>query len=168
MWGYLRGPSQIPMHIRKNSVVTFHYALSDNDGKLLDSSHGQDAFAYLHGSGMIVPGLEEQLEGRQEGDVFKAVIQPEKGYGSFDPQLLQRVPLDRFGGQKVEEGMQFQAGEHGVFTVKEVAEDKVLLDGNHPLAGKVLNFDVEVVGVREATSEELSHGHVHGPGGHHH
>ena len=156
------------MLIKKNSVVSFHYALSDNDGKLLDSSHGNDPFAYLHGSGMIVRGLEIEMEGKKAGDKFKAVVPPANGYGEFDAQLLQRVPMEKFGEQKVEEGMQFQGGEHGVFTVKEVADDQVLLDGNHPLAGVTLNFNVEVTDVREATAEELSHGHVHGAGGHHH
>ena len=156
------------MTITKNSVVSFHYALSDNDGKLLDSSHGSDAFAYLHGSGMIVRGLESQMEGKKAGDKFKAVVVPAEGYGEFDGQLLQQVPLEKFGGQKVETGMQFQGGDHGVFTVKEVTPEHVLLDGNHPLAGVTLNFDVEVTGVRAATEEELSHGHVHGEGGHHH
>ena len=108
------------------------------------------------------------MEGRSEGDKFVAVVSPEQGYGEFDQQLLQRVPLDRFGGQNVEAGMQFQAGEHHVVTVKEVAGNEVLIDGNHPLAGVTLNFDVEVTGVREATAEEISHGHVHGPDGHHH
>lgn len=156
------------MNITKNAVVSFHYALSNNDGELLDTSHGHDAFAYLHGTGMIVPGLESRMEGRAKGDKFKAVVPPEQGYGEFDTQLVQRVPQEKFGGQKVEEGMQFQAGEHGIFTVKEVKDGQVLLDGNHPLAGVTLNFDVEITDVREATPEELSHGHVHGPGGHHH
>ncbi|MCB9194455.1 MAG: peptidylprolyl isomerase [Flavobacteriales bacterium] len=156
------------MQITKNAVVTFHYALSNEDGQLLDTSHGHEPFAYLHGTGMIVPGLEEELEGRQTGDKFKAVVPPAKGYGDFNMQLLQQVPLEKFGGQTVEEGMQFQAGEHGVFTVKEVKDGKVLLDGNHPLAGVTLKFDVEVTDVREATPDELTHGHVHGEGGHHH
>lgn len=156
------------MNITKDKVVSFHYALSDNDGKLLDSSHGHDAFAYLHGAGMIVPGLESQMEGRVVGDKFKAKVEPAQGYGDFDAQLVQQVPLDKFGGQNVEEGMQFQTDGNGVFTVKEVKDGKVLLDGNHPLAGVTLNFDVEVTGVREASQEELGHGHVHGAGGHHH
>jgi FKBP-type peptidyl-prolyl cis-trans isomerase SlyD len=156
------------MKIAKNSVVSFHYTLSNNEGEVIDSSKGQEAFTYLQGGQMIVPGLEAQMEGRSEGDKFIAVVSPEQGYGEFDQQLLQRVPLDRFGGQNVEAGMQFQAGEHHVVTVKEVAGNEVLIDGNHPLAGVTLNFDVEVTGVREATAEEISHGHVHGPGGHHH
>lgn len=156
------------MQVKNNAVVSFHYALSDNDGKLLDSSHGQEPFAYLHGTGMIVRGLESRMDGAKAGDSFKVQVPPAEGYGDFDMQLLQRVPEEKFGGQKVEAGMQFQAGEHGVFTVKEVSDGTVLLDGNHPLAGVTLNFDVEVIDVREATAEELSHGHVHGPGGHHH
>ena len=85
-----------------------------------------------------------------------------------DKDLLRRVPLERFGNNKVEEGMQFQAGEHGIFTVREVADGHALLDGNHPLAGVTLNFEVEITDVREATADEIAHGHVHGPGGHHH
>lgn len=156
------------MHIKNNSVVTFHYTLSNNEGEVLDSSEGGDAFTYLQGSQMIVPGLEMQMEGKSAGDKFKAVVPPEKGYGVVEPQLIQRVPKDRFGDQKVEAGMQFQAGEHSVVTVKEVTKDDVVVDGNHPLAGVTLNFDVEVTGVREATADEIAHGHVHGEGGHHH
>jgi FKBP-type peptidyl-prolyl cis-trans isomerase SlyD len=156
------------MQIRNNSVVSFHYRLSNNEGELLDSSDGKDAFTYLQGGHMIVPGLEAQMEGKAKGDTFKAVVTPELGYGEFDKQLLQRVPLDRFGDQKVEVGMQFQAGEHSVVTVKEVTASEVLVDGNHPLAGVTLNFHVEVTDVREATAEEISHGHVHGAGGHQH
>lgn len=156
------------MKITKDTVVSFHYTLSNNEGEVLDSSSGHEAFSYLQGSQMIVPGLEVQMEGKAKGDKFKAVVAPELGYGEFDQQLLQRVPIDRFGGQTVEEGMQFQAGEHSVVTVREVTGQDVLVDGNHPLAGVTLNFDVEVTDVRAATADELAHGHVHGPGGHHH
>ncbi len=156
------------MKISNNSVVSFHYTLSNNEGEVLDSSEGQDAFTYLQGGQMIVPGLEQQMEGKAKGDKFKAVVPPELGYGEFNKDLLQRVPLERFGGQKVQVGMQFQAGEHHVVTVKEVTDSEVLVDGNHPLAGVTLNFDVEVADVREATADEVSHGHVHGTGGHHH
>lgn len=156
------------MLVQKNAVVSFHYTLRDNEGNTLDSSEGHEAFAYIQGGQQIVPGLEQQMEGKKSGDKFVAVVTPEMGYGEFNKELLQRVPLDRFGGNKVEEGMQFQAGDHGIFTVKEVADGHALLDGNHPLAGVTLNFDVEITDVREATADELSHGHVHGPGGHHH
>ena len=161
------------MHITKNSVVSFHYTLNDADGKLLDTSAGREAFAYIHGGGMIVPGLERQLEGRQAGDSLQAVVPAAEGYGELDPSLVHKVPADRFGGQKVEPGMQFQAGtsEHGdmgVFTVISVDDGIVALNGNHPLAGVTLHFNVEITGVRQATEEELAHGHVHGEGGHQH
>lgn len=156
------------MSITTNSVVSIHYTLRDDQGETIDSSAGNDAFAFIQGIHQIVPGLEMQMEGRKTGDKFTAVVPPEMGYGVFDKNLLQRVPLDRFGGNKVEEGMQFQAGGEGIFTVREVNDEQVLLDGNHPLAGVTLNFEVEVISVREATAEELAHGHVHGAGGHHH
>lgn len=162
-------PGVARMNITKNSVVSFHYTLRDDQGNTLDSSSGHDAFGYIQGGQMIVPGLEQQMEGRKAGDKFVAVITPDLGYGEFNEQLVQRVPLDRFpADQKVEAGMQFQAGGHGVFTVREVADGHVMLDGNHPLAGTTLHFDVEITDVRPATAEELDHGHVHGAGGHHH
>ena len=161
------------MHITKNAVVSFHYTLNDADGKLLDTSAGRDAFAYIQGHQMIVPGLEKQLEGRQAGDKVLAVVPAAEGYGELNPSLVHKVPMDRFGDQKVEPGMQFQAGssdqgDMGVFTVISVEDGIVALNGNHPLAGKTLHFEVTVMEVREATPDELSHGHVHGPGGHHH
>jgi FKBP-type peptidyl-prolyl cis-trans isomerase SlyD len=159
------------MQISKNSVVSFHYTLNDGDGKLLDTSAGREAFTYIHGAGMIVPGLEEEMEGKKSGDNLKVAIPPTKGYGEFDPQLVHKVPQDRFGDQKVEPGMQFQAGEQGdmgVFTVMDVQDGNVMLNGNHPLAGVTLHFNVDIKNVREATEEELAHGHVHGEGGVHH
>lgn len=156
------------MQITKNTVVSFHYTLNDADGKLLDTSAGKDAFAYIQGGGMIVPGLEEKLEGRKKGDSLKVEVEPSLGYGEIDAQLLQRVPADKFGDQKVEEGMQFQTPDHKVWSVIEVKDGEVVLNGNHPLAGVTLHFSVEITDVRAATEEELSHGHVHGEGGHHH
>lgn len=161
------------MLITKNSVVSFHYTLNDADGKLLDTSAGRDAFAYIQGHSMIVPGLERQLEGKKAGESLLAIVPPAEGYGELDPNLVHKVPVDRFGGQKVEAGMQFQAGtseegDMGVFTVIGVEDGVVALNGNHPLAGVTLHFNVEITDVRAATEEELSHGHVHGPGGHHH
>jgi FKBP-type peptidyl-prolyl cis-trans isomerase SlyD len=159
------------MQITKNSVVSFHYTLNDADGKLLDTSAGRDAFAYIQGHSMIVPGLERQLEGRKAGESLLAVVSASEGYGELDPSLVHKVPKDRFGGQNVEVGMQFQAGEQGemgVFTVIGLEDDIVVLNGNHPLAGVTLHFNVEITDVREATPDELSHGHVHGAGGHHH
>ncbi|HRQ84906.1 MAG TPA: peptidylprolyl isomerase [Flavobacteriales bacterium] len=156
------------MKITHGTVVSFHYTLTDDSGEVLDSSQGHEAFTYLQGGQMIVPGLEAQMDGKAKGDKFKAVVTPDQGYGEFNKELLQRVPLDRFGGQQVEVGMQFQAGEHGVVTVEEVTGTDVLVNGNHQLAGVTLHFEVEVTEVRQATAEEVSHGHVHGPGGHHH
>lgn len=159
------------MLITKNSVVSFHYTLNDADGKKLDSSAGREAFAYIHGGGMIVPGLEEELEGKKAGDSLQVVVPADKGYGEIDPKLIHKVPQDRFGEQKVEPGMQFQAGQEGnmgVFTVIGVEDGMVVLNGNHPLAGVTLHFNVDITDVREASEEELEHGHVHGPGGHHH
>jgi FKBP-type peptidyl-prolyl cis-trans isomerase SlyD len=156
------------MRITKNAVVSFHYTLNDGEGKLLDTSAGREAFAYIHGGGMIVPGLEEELEGKAKGDSMQVQVSPEKGYGTVDASLVQRVPLERFGGQQVEPGMQFQTPDHRVWSVLEVENEEVVLNGNHPLAGVTLHFSVEVTDVREATAEELAHGHVHGPGGHHH
>lgn len=156
------------MRVSKNSVVSFHYTLNDAEGKLLDTSAGRDAFEYIHGGGMIVPGLEEEMEGKAKGDNLQVQVAPEKGYGVIDPQLMQRVPVDKFGGQQVEEGMQFQTPDHRVWSVMEVKDGEVFLNGNHPLAGVTLHFSVEITDVREATAEELAHGHVHGPDGHHH
>lgn len=161
------------MVISKNTVVSFHYTLNDADGKLLDTSVGREAFAYIHGSGMIVPGLERQMEGRKAGDSLLAVVPASEGYGDLDPSLVHKVPVDRFGGQAPEVGMEFQAGseeggEMGVFTVIGVEDGIVALNGNHPLAGVTLHFNVDVTAVREATADELAHGHVHGEGGHHH
>jgi len=168
---YLYGPFFHTMQITKNSVVSFHYTLNDADGQLLDTSAGREAFAYIQGHSMIVPGLEAQLEGKKTGDSLLAVVPASEGYGELDPNLVHKVPQDRFGGQQIEPGMQFQAGEQGemgVFTVIGVEDDMVVLNGNHPLAGVTLHFNVEITGVREATEEELAHGHVHGEGGHHH
>ncbi|MEO8588007.1 MAG: peptidylprolyl isomerase [Flavobacteriales bacterium] len=156
------------MTIKNNSVVSFHYTLNDPDGKLLDTSAGREAFVYIQGMGMIVPGLEEQLEGKKSGDALQVVVPAAKGYGELDPGRLQRVPVDKFGDQTVHEGMQFQTPDNQVWSVVEVTDGQVVLNGNHPLAGVTLHFSVEVTDVREATADELSHGHVHGEGGHHH
>lgn len=160
------------MRIGQNAVVTIHYTLTNDAGETLDSSAGGDPLAYLHGRGNLIRGLEAELEGRGKGDALSVRIAPGDGYGDIDPGLVQDVPRDRFAGiSEIEVGMRFQTQTHQgprVAVVTEISADSVRLDGNHPLAGEHLNFDVEVVEVREATMEELSHGHVHGPGGHHH
>lgn len=152
------------MLIAKNTVVTIDYTLTDDAGTVIDSSSGQAPLAYLHGVGNLIPGLESALEGQAAGAALQVRVEPEHGYGVRDERLVQAVPREAFEGGEIEVGMRFRArtddGEM-VFTVMEVGRDKVTVDGNHPLAGVPLNFAVTVVGVRDATTEELSHGHVH-------
>jgi FKBP-type peptidyl-prolyl cis-trans isomerase SlyD len=159
------------MQISPNKVVHIHYTLTDNDGEVLDSSQGSDPMAYIHGMGNIISGLEEALTGRKVGDRFQVSVAPEEAYGVRDNDLVQKVPKSAFHGvDEVLPGMQFHAESSDgmqLVTVIEVEGDTVMLDGNHPMAGMTLNFDVEVTGIRDATSEELDHGHVHGAGGHH-
>lgn len=159
------------MNIGKEKVVSIHYTLKDNSGKVLDSSIGHQPLYYIQGIGNLIPGMEEGLEGKAKGDKLEIKVSPEKGYGVRDDKMIQKVPRSAFGGQEVKKGMQFQAGTnqgHQVVTVTDVGLDSITVDGNHPLAGVELNFSVEVLDIREATKEELDHGHVHGPGGHHH
>ena len=160
------------MQISQDKVVIMHYTLRDDAGKVLDSSSGGDPLAYLHGQGNIVPGLEKALEGRTVGDKLTVTVAPAEGYGQRDPALVQQVPRRAFQGvPSIKPGMQFHAQtEHGPRTVvvTRVVGDLVTIDGNHPLAGENLNFEVEITEVREPTEEEIAHGHVHGPGGHHH
>lgn len=159
------------MQIAPNSVVTLHYTLKDNDGKLIDQSD-DGSFLYLHGAMNIIPGLENALTGKQAGDEFSINIPPEEAYGLRNPDRIQAVPKDMFeNADDLAIGAQFHAqGPDGaaiVVTVTEINDDNVVVDGNHVLAGMELNFDVKVIDVREATEEEIAHGHVHGPHGHH-
>ncbi|RTZ57984.1 MAG: peptidylprolyl isomerase [Gammaproteobacteria bacterium] len=160
------------MQISKNKVASINYVLKDNDGNVLDES-SDGSFAYLHGANNIIPGLENALEGKKQGDDVSVTIAPEDGYGEPNPALVQKVPRGAFpDDMEIKTGMQFQAaGENGqqtLVTVTEVQDDEITVDGNHPMAGKTLNFTVKVGEVRDASEEELSHGHVHGPDGHHH
>ena len=160
------------MQIADNSAVAFHYTLTSDSGEVIDSSDGREPLAYLHGSGTIVPGLENAMTGRSPGERFSVTVSPEEGYGLHHPEMVQKVPRSAFQGvEEVEVGMQFQArGPQGAMsvTIAAVDGDEVTVDANHPLAGQNLNFAIEIVSVRAATEEELAHGHVHGPGGHHH
>jgi FKBP-type peptidyl-prolyl cis-trans isomerase SlyD len=160
------------MQIANNKVVSIHYKLTNDDGDILDSSEGQEPLAYLHGLGNIIPGLESALIGRAVGDKFSVTVAPADGYGERDNEMVQSVPKSSFQGvDQIVPGMQFQAqSPEGMqlVTVIDVDGDEVILDGNHPMAGITLTFDVEVTEIRDATAEELEHGHVHGPGGHHH
>jgi FKBP-type peptidyl-prolyl cis-trans isomerase SlyD len=160
------------MQIAEKTIVQIHYTLKNAAGDLIDSSEGQEPLAYLHGAGSIVEGLESALAGKTVGDKLDVTVEPERGYGDRREDLVQDVDRSNFVGvDNIEVGMQFLAqtpwGEQPV-TVMAVADDSVQLDGNHPLAGETLNFSVEVVNVREASEEELQHGHAHGEGGHHH
>lgn len=160
------------MQIAENTVASFHYTLTNDAGEVLDTSRGREPLVYLHGAGNIVPGLEEAMAGRKPGDSFKVDVAPEDGYGNHHEGLVQDVPRAAFQGvDEIEPGMSFQAntpqGVHSV-TVTKVTSDTITVDGNHPLAGQTLHFDVEVTDVRAASAEELAHGHVHGAGGHHH
>jgi FKBP-type peptidyl-prolyl cis-trans isomerase SlyD len=162
----------IEMAIAQDSVVTLHYTLKDDTGEVLDSSSSGEPLAYLHGHGNLVPGLEREITGKNTGDKLSVKISPADGYGEFDKALIQRVPRRSLKGIKnINVGMRLHAqtpqGPQAV-TVTQIQGDMVTLDGNHPLAGKNLNFDIEITDVRVATEEELEHGHVHGPGDHHH
>ena len=161
------------MTIQLHRAVGFHYILTDDTGTELDNSSGRDPMTYIHGMGMIIPGLEQALEGQVVGASLNVSIAPEDGYGVVDPQMIEEVPRESFRDvDTIEVGMQFEAqtekGDTVAVTVTAVSDDTVTVDGNHPLAGKTLNFDVSVEEVRDATEEELEHGHVHGPGGHEH
>lgn len=160
------------MKISENAVVSIDYELKDDGGEVIDSSKGETAMVYLHGVGNLLPGLEAELLGKSNGDSLKLRLAAKNGYGERSEEMVQVVKRDQFPTEMtLERGMQFQTeGPHGpqVVTVVEASGDEVKLDGNHPLAGVNLNFEVTVIEVREATSEELEHGHVHGPGGHHH
>lgn len=160
------------MQIGDQKVVTLHYTLTDNDGKVIDKSE-DGSFAYLHGASNIIPGLEDALTGKSAGEEMSVSVSPEQAYGVRDESMLQQVPKNMFeDASQIAVGTQFHAqgpnGEMLVVSVMEVQEEHVVVDGNHPLAGVELNFDVKIVDVRDASEEEMEHGHVHGPGGHHH
>lgn len=160
------------MLIAENSVVTLNYTLKDDDGNIIDSAE-DGSFAYLHGAANIIPGLENALSGKQEGDSLSVTIEPAEGYGERNDNLTQVVSRDLFeGDNEIAVGMQFHAespdGQPITVTIAHIEGNDITIDGNHPLAGVRLNFDVNVVSIREASTEEIEHGHVHGPGGHHH
>ena len=154
------------MNIVKHAVVAFHYTLTNDAGEVLDSSENQDPLVYLHGTGGVIAGLEAALEGKVAGDSLQAVIAPEEAYGAHDPQLIQVVPRSAFAGiEVIEVGMRFTAsdgeGQQQSVGIAAVEEDEITVDGNHPLAGETLHFDVQIVSVRPATETEVNHGHVH-------
>ncbi|RMG51641.1 MAG: peptidylprolyl isomerase [Gammaproteobacteria bacterium] len=154
------------MKIENNKVVNINYKLTDDQGNVIDESN-DGSFAYLHGANNIIPGLEKALEGKDEGEKLSVSVSPAEGYGERDEQQIQEVPREMFPQDiEIQPGMNFHAqtpdGTPVVVTVTAVGDDTVTVDGNHPLAGQNLNFEVEIVSVRDAQPEELEHGHVHG------
>ena len=158
--------------IGQNSVVSMHYTLKNDDGDVMDSSEGKSPMVYLHGANNLIPGLEAELTGKATGAPFNATISPENAYGEFNQDFIQVISKSMFQGvESVEVGMAFVAqGEGGAqrqVRVTAVEGDDVTIDANHPLAGQTLHFEVEVVDVREATEQEIEHGHVHTDGADH-
>ena len=157
------------MQVGTNSVVSIHYTLKDETGEVLDASEGREPLDYIHGSGQIIPGLENALEGKSQGEELSVVIEPENGYGTRDESLVHEVPKSEFETpDEIEVGMQFRVGDEGgtlIMVVAGVGDEVVTLDGNHPLAGVTLSFDVSIADVREATEEEIKASqHMHGSG----
>ena len=160
------------MKIEKDRVVRFHYAVAETgQASVENSKDGGEPIAILFGHGNIIPGLEKAMDGREAGDSFQATVPAAEAYGERREGLSQRIPKKHFGAQKLEPGMQVvlqtNFGPRAV-TIQKVGMSVVDVDLNHPMAGKDLDFDIEIVEVREASEEELAHGHVHGEGGHHH
>ncbi|MFZ2171026.1 MAG: peptidylprolyl isomerase [Methylococcaceae bacterium] len=159
------------MQVADNTAVSIHYTLTNDDGEVLDSSIGDEALVYLHGGGNIISGLEKALHGKAPGDKFNVRIPAEDAYGELMDEMVQVISREMFEGiDNIEVGMQFHADVSsgtGVVTVVNIDGDDITIDGNHPLAGLALTFDVEVIEVRAATQEEMSHGHIHGAGCHH-
>lgn len=161
------------MKIANNCVVAIHYKLTDEQGDVIDSSEGGEPLHYLHGAGNIIPGLERELSGCEAGAAKVVVVQPADGYGEVHADLVQTLPREVFSGvDEIQVGMEFHArgpqGQVQSVVVKAVSDEGVTIDANHALAGKVLTFDVRVEAVREATQEEIDHGHVHHGDDHHH
>ena len=159
------------MQITRDTVVSINYELSDASGKLIEKT--SSPISYLHGGYQgIFPAVESALDGKQAGDACEVRMEPDQAFGDYDEKLV-RVELRERFPENVAVGMQFEGSPEGsshftVYTVTDIADDKVVVDGNHPLAGMTLVFNCTVTEVRAATGEELSHGHAHGPHGHHH
>ena len=160
------------MVVANDKVVAIDYTLKDSDGQVLDQSDDGQPLCYLHGAGMIIEGLESALEGKVTVDALQVIVEPPDGYGNYDEGLRQQVPANVFADiEDLAVGMQFRVNaddDFVVVTVVDVNDDEVTVDGNHQLAGVTLHFDVKVREIRDATEEEIEHGHLHGPGGHEH
>jgi len=161
------------MKVGKDKVVLMHYTLKNDAGDVIDSSDGADPLPFLQGHGNIIPGLESALEGSKVGDKLDVSIEPEEGYGQRMKDAIQEIPSSALKGvDEVKVGMQLQSqdkdGNAFLVNVTKIEDDKITVDGNHPLAGQTLHFSVSIESVRKAEAEELSHGHVHADGQHHH
>lgn len=156
------------MQIADKHVVTLHYTVKTQDGDIIDESQSSEPLAFIQGSHYMIEGLEKALYGKQKGDKFALTVEPNEAYGNRQEQLVQEVPVSMFSNMDVEVGMSFRAttdeGEQSVIIIDK-DDEIVTIDGNHPLSGMTLSFDVSIEDVREATSDELAHGHVHGAGG---
>lgn len=165
-------PGVFIMQVADKMAVSIHYTLTNDDGETIDSSVGDQPLVYLHGYGNIISGLEAALAGHAVGDSFNVRLDAADAYGEYYEDRVQVISRTMFEGvPQVEVGMQFHADVSegpGIVTVVNVEGDDITIDGNHPLAGMPLTFDVEVLAIRPATLEELAHGHIHGEGGHHH
>jgi len=155
------------MKITADKATSINYTLNDSDGKLIDECK-DSSFIYLHGHGNIIPGLESALEGRATGETFDLVIEPADAYGEYNSAITQVIDRAAFGEEAIEVGMQFNAegddGEPVLITISKVNGEEITIDGNPPLAGVTLHYNVEVMAVRDATKEELEHGHIHAHG----
>ncbi|WP_462382000.1 FKBP-type peptidyl-prolyl cis-trans isomerase [Pseudomonas sp. Marseille-QA0892] len=161
------------MLIAANKAVSIDYTLKNDAGEVLDSSQGGAPLVYLHGAGNIIGGLEKALEGKSVGDELNVSVEPADAYGEYSAELVANLNRSMFEGvDELEVGMQFHAsgpdGSMQIVTIRDIDGDDVTVDGNHPLAGQRLNFEVKVVDIRDASAEEVAHGHIHGEGGHHH
>jgi len=157
------------MKISENKVVVLHYAVSDSDDTLIDSSYDHSPLSIIHGTGYLIPGLEDALTDHVTGDKFEVAVTAENAYGDRHDEFVQTVPKSMFESvEDLEVGSQLRAttddGEQTVIVI-DVTDEEITVDGNHPLAGIDLKFDVEILEVRDATEDELQHGHVHGEGG---
>ena len=161
------------MKVGKDKVVLMHYTLKNDTGDVIDSSDGADPLPFLQGHGNIIPGLESALEGSKVGDKLDVSIKPEEGYGERMKDAIQEIPSSALQGvDEVKVGMQLQSqdkdGNAFLVSVTKIEDDKITVDGNHPLAGQTLHFSVSIESIRKAEAEELSHGHVHADGQHNH
>ncbi|MCP1646796.1 MULTISPECIES: FKBP-type peptidyl-prolyl cis-trans isomerase [Pseudomonas aeruginosa group] len=161
------------MQIAANKAVSIDYTLTNDAGEVIDSSAGGAPLVYLHGAHNIIGGLEKALEGKQVGDELDVTVEPADAYGEYSAELVATLTREMFEGvDELEVGMQFHAsapdGGMQIVTIRDIEGDDVIVDGNHPLAGQRLNFKVKVIDIRDASAEEVAHGHIHGEGGHHH